>query len=88
MKQLNERVKASSWSQKDWDRYVRIIYVLKTQRKTITEMSRDIGEYLTHVSACIWGVPGRRTRRIEEKIAAYLGLSWKDLFGEKSERVA
>lgn len=75
-----------NWEYKDWDRHARVLYLLQRKRKTITEMSEDIGERIQHVSTCIWGIPGRRIPRIEEKIAAYLGATRDELFGK--EKVA
>jgi hypothetical protein len=71
---------------KDWDRHARVVNLLQKKRKTITEMSDDIGERIQHVSTCIWGIPGRRVLRIEEKISAYLGIPRDDLF--INERIA
>ncbi len=69
-----------NWEYKDWDLHARIIQLLMKKRKTITEMSADIGEYIQHVSCCIWGIPGRENQRIRNKIAAYLDVPVEELF--------
>jgi lambda repressor-like predicted transcriptional regulator len=68
---------------KDWDRHARIIMLLQKKQITIKELSLAIGENFSHVSACIWGKPSRKNRRIEEKIAVFLSHDWIVLFGEK-----
>ena len=73
-----------NWNQKDWDLHARIIVLLLKKRKTITEMSNDIGEYLQHVTSCIWGIPGRENQRIRNKIAAYLETTAEELFSKDS----
>jgi hypothetical protein len=66
---------------RNWDRHARVIALLQEKRKTISEMAQTIAEYPQHVSACIWGIPGRRNPRIEQKITTFLGVNYTDLFG-------
>ena len=74
------KIKQDDWKYKDWDLHARVIVLLQKKRKTITEMSTDIGEYIQHVSCCIWGIPGRENQRIRNKIAAYLDTTAEELF--------
>ena len=78
---VKHKVGQDNWNCKDWDRHARVVYHLQKKRKTITELSEEIDERIQHVSSCIWGIPGRRVRRIEDKIAGYLGMSHDQLFG-------
>ncbi|MDR2194631.1 MAG: helix-turn-helix domain-containing protein [Treponema sp.] len=66
---------------KDWDRHSRVILLLQEKQMTITELSVSIGEYIQSVSACLWGIPGRRNPRIETKVAEFLGVGREELFG-------
>jgi hypothetical protein len=65
---------------KNWDRHARVIALLQLKHKTITEMAKEIDEYIPLVSACIWGIPGRQNPRIEEKIAHFLEVTTAELF--------
>lgn len=73
----------SKWVYKDWERHNRVMLLLQAKRLTITELSHEIGELIQTVSPCIWGIPSRRTRRIEEKIASFLGVTRDELFEER-----
>lgn len=73
----------SKWVYKNWERHNRIMLLLHAKRLTITELSHEIGELIQTVSPCIWGIPGRRTRRIEEKIASFFCVTRDELFGDK-----
>jgi hypothetical protein len=77
--------KSKTWkSTKNWDRHARIIYVMQQKQTTVTEMSKAIDEHIQHVSACIWGVYGKKNPRIEEKIARFLKTEKTLLFyGDK-----
>jgi hypothetical protein len=78
-----KNAKKDNWDYKDWELHARVVNLLQQKRKTITEMAGDIGEHKEHISMCIWGIPGRNIRRIEDRIAAYLGVSREDLFGKE-----
>jgi hypothetical protein len=70
---------------RDWDRHNRIFHLLQARQVTVTELADAIGEAVTHTSACIWGKPGRKNKRIEIKIAAFLGKDRGILFDEDGE---
>jgi hypothetical protein len=80
---MNEITEKSKNTSKDWDRHARVILLLQRNRKTVTEMAFSIGEHASNVSACIWGVPSRKNKRIEEKIAYFLGSDREILFKEE-----
>ncbi|MDR2419570.1 MAG: helix-turn-helix domain-containing protein [Treponema sp.] len=69
---------------KDWERHARVIALLQRKRKTITQMAIVIDEYVPLVSACIWGIQGRRSPRIEAKIAEFLGTDRDELFNNRN----
>jgi hypothetical protein len=46
------------WECKDEEGHARVLYLLQKKRKTIAEMSKNIGEWIQHVSTCIGGIPG------------------------------
>lgn len=69
-----------NWQYRNWERHAKIIEHLHRNRVTIKEMSASIGEDIYAVSKCIWGIPGRRIRRIENKIATFFGVSREKLF--------
>jgi hypothetical protein len=71
----------SNWAFKNWERHSRVMLLLQAKRITITELSHEIGELIQVVSPCIWGIPCRCNRRIEEKIASYFGVTRDELFG-------
>jgi hypothetical protein len=56
--------------------------LLQSNQITIKEMSLYIGEHISHVSACIWGKPSRKNKRIEKKIATFLETDYSTLFGD------
>lgn len=86
MKQVNNAKKGKkvdNYQYKDWDQYARIKQIMINKRiQAFAHIAFDIEEEPSHVCAAIWGIPGRRNKRIEQKIAAYLGVSWESLFGE------
>jgi hypothetical protein len=67
---------------KNWERHARVILLLQHKQVTVKEMSSSINEHSSHVSACIWGKPSRKNRRIEEKVAEFLEASRDSLFKE------
>jgi hypothetical protein len=71
---------ANNWAFKDWERHNRVMPFLQARHITITELSHEIGELIQVVSPCIWGVPSRCNKRIEEKIATFLGVARDELF--------
>ena len=84
--QIKEKIqRPDDWSQKDWDRYDRVKRCMNRQRVTTKQMADDLGEHYTSVNGAIWGIPGRRNKRVEKKIAEYLGVSWAELFEEESK---
>jgi hypothetical protein len=70
----------TSEKSKDWDRHARVLSFLQRKRATISRLALSVNEPVSHVSACIWGKPGRKNKRIEEKIAVYLGCDRDSLF--------
>jgi len=76
----NSKRKTDNWQYRDWKRHARVIAHLHRRQATIQEMSDAIGESVYAVSKCVWGIPGRTVDRIEEKIAAFLGVSRAELF--------
>lgn len=72
--------KTNHWTFKNWERRNRVIFLLQQKRKSVTELSPEIGELIPSVSGCIWGVPGRQNPHIEGKIACFLGISKDELF--------
>jgi lambda repressor-like predicted transcriptional regulator len=70
---------------KDWNRHLRVMTLLQKKRMTVTELSASIGEYIQSVSACLWGIPGRRNPRIEAKVAEFLGVGRDELFGSSRQ---
>lgn len=79
----NIKGKTDNWQYRDWKRHARVIARLHQKQATIQEMSDVIGESVYAVSKCVWGIPGRTVDRIEEKIAAFLGVSRAELFGKQ-----
>jgi hypothetical protein len=75
---MNQRVEKDN--DKSWDRHARILFLLQKKQTTITKLSSSIGEDIARVSDCIWGKRGRKNRRIEEKIANFLGNDRESLF--------
>ncbi|MBN2533103.1 MAG: hypothetical protein JXB88_09430 [Spirochaetales bacterium] len=65
---------------KNWEQYDRIKHEMNKKRITMIALAIDIEENYKAVCAAIWGIPGRRNKRIERKIALYLGVSWENLF--------
>jgi hypothetical protein len=70
----------TSEKSKDWDRHARVFSLLQGKRANISRLALSIKEPVSHVSACIWGKPSRKNKRIEEKIAVYLGCDRNSLF--------
>ena len=70
----------NNWQYRDWEQHGRIIEQLHRNKITIKEMSVKIGEDIYAVSKCIWGIPGRRIARIENKLAAFLDVPIEKLF--------
>lgn len=79
----NIKRKTDNWQYRDWKRHARVIAHLHRKQATIQGMSNAIGESVYAVSKCVWGIPGRTVDRIEEKIAAFLGVSRAELFGKQ-----
>jgi hypothetical protein len=75
------RIQSDNWQYRNWERHAKVIEYLHRNRATIKEMSTNIGEDIHAVSKCIWGIPGRQVVRIENKIAAFLGVPREKLFG-------
>lgn len=80
----NKNKKADSFKYKNWEQYDRIKHVMNKKKiRTMAVIADEIAEQKTHVVAAIWGIPGRQNKRIEMKIAQFLGESWDSLFCKK-----
>jgi hypothetical protein len=81
---MNEREKKNKVygrAGRDWEQHARILFRLQEKRMTVSGLAASIHEQISHVSACLWGIPGRRNPRIEAKVAGLLGVGREELFG-------
>jgi hypothetical protein len=82
---MNEIAEKDKNTPKDWERHTRVFLLLQKKRATVAEMAFAIGEHASNVSACVWGKPSRKNRRIEDKIAEFLGSNREILFKKEGE---
>jgi transcriptional regulator with XRE-family HTH domain len=66
----------------DKERRVRVKIELARRDMTISDLARALGMKQQVASAVINGT--RRSKKTEEKIAAYFGMAWRELFPPRS----
>ena len=80
---MNRKIKEKkndNYKYRDWEQGIRIKNLLMNQRITMFALANSIGENYKAVCAAIWGIPGRRNHRIEQKIANFFDVTWESLF--------
>jgi hypothetical protein len=81
MNETEKKNKVYGRTGQNWEQHARILFRLQEKRMTISGLAASIYEQISHVSACLWGIPGRRNPRIEAKVADFLGVDREELFG-------
>jgi hypothetical protein len=81
MKETEKKNKGYGRDRRDREQHAHILFRLQEKRMTVSGLAVSIHEQITHVSACLWGIPGRRNPRIEVKVAEFLGVGRDELFG-------
>lgn len=90
MAHMNIKIKEKKYDNykyRDWDQGKKIKNLLLEQRITMYALANAINENYKAVCAAIWGVPGRRNRRIEQKIADFFNVTWESLFNSTCVKV-
>jgi hypothetical protein len=81
MNETDKKNKAYGSVGRDWEQHAFILFHLHEKRMTVRGLAESIHERFSHVSECLWGMPGRRNPRIEAKVAEFLGVGRDELFG-------